>query len=98
MECSHVEGSDKLLRLTLDAGDKDASGAPRTRQVFSGIAASYAPENLTGTLCVLLANIAPRKISHFGVSEGMVLSASSADGVHCLLQLPDGAQPGSRIG
>ena len=97
VECRRVEGSDKLLLLTLDAGDKDASGAPRLRQVFSGIAASYAPENLTGKLCVLLANIPPRKMGSFGMSEGMVLSASGADGTPHLLQVPEGAQPGMRI-
>ena len=97
VECRRVEGSDKLLLLTLDAGDKDASGAPRLRQVFSGIAASYAPENLTGKLCVLLANIPPKKMGSFGMSEGMVLSASGADGAPHLLQVPEGAQPGMRI-
>ena len=97
VECRRVEGSDKLLLLTLDADDKDASGAPRLRQVFSGIAASYAPENLTGKLCVLLANIPPKKMGNFGMSEGMVLSASGADGAPHLLQVPEGAQPGMRI-
>ena len=97
VECCRVEGSNKLLLLTLDAGDKDANGAPRLRQVFSGIAASYAPENLTGTLCVLLANIPPKKMGSFGMSEGMVLSASGADDVPYLLQVPEGAQPGMRI-
>ncbi|MBR6976602.1 MAG: methionine--tRNA ligase, partial [Ottowia sp.] len=97
VECRRVEGSNKLLLLTLDAGDKDANGAPRLRQVFSGIAASYAPETLTGKLCVLLANIPPKKMGTFGMSEGMVLSASGADDVPYLLQVPEGAQPGMRI-
>ena len=97
VECSRVEGSNQLLRLTLDAGDKDASGAARLRQVFSGIAASYAPESITGKLCVLLANIPPKKMGSFGMSEGMVLSASGADDVPYLLQVPEGAQPGMRI-
>lgn len=97
VECSRVEGSRKLLLLTLDAGDTDASGAPRLRQVFSGIAASYAPEDLTGKLCVLLANIPPKKMGSFGMSEGMVLSASGEDGAPHLLQVPEGAQPGMRI-
>ena len=67
-----VEGSSKLLRLTLDAGEA------RHRNVFSGIAGSYAPEQLAGKLTVLVANLAPRKMK-FGVSEGMVLAASHAD-------------------
>ncbi len=96
VECSRVEGSDKLLRLVLDAGEKDASGAPHLRQVFSGIAAQYTPEELCGKLCVLLANIAARKM-RFGTSEGMVLCASGADDTPYLLQLPEGAQPGMRV-
>ncbi|MBZ8141252.1 methionine--tRNA ligase [Rubrivivax gelatinosus] len=89
-----VEGSSKLLRLTLDLGEG------RTRQVFSGIAAAYAPEQLAGKLTVVVANLAPRKMK-FGVSEGMVLAASHADekaqpGVFVLEPWP-GAQPGMRI-
>jgi len=89
-----VAGSHKLLRLTLDAGEG------RTRNVFSGIAAHYAPEQLVGLLTVLVANLAPRKMK-FGVSEGMVLAASHADeksqpGVFVLQPWP-GAVPGLRI-
>ncbi len=92
--CEAVEGSDKLLRLTLDVGEG------RHRQVFSGIKASYAPDDLTGKLTVLVANLAPRKM-RFGVSEGMVLAASHADekshpGIHILEPWP-GAEPGMRI-
>ncbi len=65
-----VEGSDKLLRLTLDCGES----APRT--VFAGIKGAYAPEQLVGRLTVMVANLAPRKMK-FGLSEGMVLAASS---------------------
>jgi methionyl-tRNA synthetase len=65
-----VEGSDKLLRLMLDAGEG------RERQVFSGIKAAYQPEQLVGRLAVLVANLKPRKMK-FGVSEGMVLASSS---------------------
>jgi methionyl-tRNA synthetase len=89
-----VDGSTKLLRLTLDAGEG------RTRNVFSGIASSYKPEDLEGKLTVLVANLAPRKMK-FGVSEGMVLAASDADekknpGIFVLAPFP-GAQPGMRI-
>ena len=89
-----VDGSTKLLRLTLDVGEG------RTRQVFSGIAAAYSPEQLVGRLTVVVANLAPRKMK-FGVSEGMVLAASHADegaqpGVFVLEPWP-GAQPGMRI-
>jgi methionyl-tRNA synthetase len=91
---SHVEGSDKLLKLTLDAGEG------RERTVFSGIKSAYRPEDLVGRLTVLVANLAPRKMK-FGVSEGMVLAASHADeksnpGIY-LLDPHAGAQPGMRV-
>ena len=98
--CQAVEGSTKLLQLTLDVGEKDENGAPKMRNVFSGIASMYKPEDLQGKLTVLVANLAPRKMK-FGVSEGMVLSASHADekavpGIYVLEPWP-GAQPGMRI-
>ena len=94
VECSAVEGSTKLLRLTLDVGEG------RSRNVFSGIASMYKPEQLVGQLTVLVANLAPRKMK-FGVSEGMVLAASHADekaepGIYILNPWP-GAKPGMRI-
>jgi methionyl-tRNA synthetase len=92
--CEHVDGSDKLLRLTLDVGEG------RTRNVFSGIKSAYQPEDLVGKLTVMVANLAPRKMK-FGVSEGMVLAASHADekaqpGIYVLEPWP-GAQPGMRV-
>jgi methionyl-tRNA synthetase len=98
--CAAVEGSTKLLRLTLDAGEQDATGAPKLRNVFSGIASMYQPEQLTGQLTVLVANLAPRKMK-FGISEGMVLAASHGDetanpGIYILNPWP-GALPGMRI-
>nr|WP_321301067.1 methionine--tRNA ligase [Alcaligenes faecalis] len=94
VSCEAVEGSDKLLRLSLDAGEG------RLRQVFSGIKSAYQPDDLIGQLTVLVANLAPRKM-RFGVSEGMVLAASHADdavdqGIYILEPFP-GAQPGMRI-
>jgi len=90
----YVEGSDKLLHLTLDAGEG------RHRSVFSGIKSAYKPESLVGKLTVLVANLAPRKM-RFGVSEGMVLAASHGDekqhpGIY-LLDPHTGAQPGMRV-
>jgi methionyl-tRNA synthetase len=94
INCEHVEGSDKLLRLTLDAGEG------RLRNVFSGIKSAYQPEQLIGKLTVLVANLAPRKMK-FGISEGMVLAASAADekanpGIY-ILEPWAGAEPGMRI-
>jgi methionyl-tRNA synthetase len=89
-----VEGSTKLLRLTLDAGEG------KLRNVLSGIASAYQPAQLIGKHTVLVANLAPRKMK-FGISEGMVLAASHADekahpGIYVLEPLP-GATPGLRI-
>ena len=86
----HVEGADKLLRLSLDLGPLG------TRQVFAGIKAAYAPETLVNRLTVCVANLAPRKMK-FGLSEGMVLAASDDRGGPFLLSPDAGAQPGMRI-
>ncbi|HYG45016.1 MAG TPA: methionine--tRNA ligase [Bordetella sp.] len=95
VDCQHVEGSTKLLQLTLDVGEG------RHRNVYSGIKSAYRPEDLVGKLTVVVANLAPRKMK-FGVSEGMVLAASHADeavdaGIYVLEPWP-GAQPGMRVG
>ncbi len=100
VNCEQVAGSDKLLRLTLDVGEFDATGAPRHRNVFSGIKSAYQPDDLIGKLTVVVANLAPRKMK-FGVSEGMVLAASHTDekahpGIHVLEPWP-GAAPGMRV-
>ena len=100
VNCEQVAGSDKLLRLTLDVGEFDAAGAPRHRNVFSGIKSAYQPADLIGKLTVVVANLAPRKMK-FGVSEGMVLAASHTDekahpGIHVLEPWP-GAAPGMRV-
>ena len=101
VNCEAVEGSTKLLRLTLDAGEgPDLEGRPVLRNVFSGIASMYKPEELVGQLTVLVANLAPRKMK-FGISEGMVMAASHGDGlanpgIYILNPWP-GAQPGMRI-
>ncbi|WP_345828243.1 methionine--tRNA ligase [Erwinia sp. HDF1-3R] len=85
-----VEGSDKLLRLTLDVGGE-------TRQVFSGIRAAYPdPEVLKGRLTVMVANLAPRKM-RFGLSEGMVMAAGPGGKDIFLLSPDSGAQPGMQV-
>jgi methionyl-tRNA synthetase len=100
VQCERVQGSSKLLRLMLDAGEQDDSGQPRLRQVFSGIASAYDPAQLQGRLTVLVANLAPRRMK-FGLSEGMVLAASAADtkaspGIF-VLNPDSGATPGMRV-
>jgi len=90
VNAEHVDGADKLLKLTLDLGDG------RARTVFAGIKAAYKPEDLVGRLTPIVANLAPRKM-RFGLSEGMVLAASG-DGPGIFLLAPDsGATPGMRV-
>lgn len=84
-----VEGSDKLLRLTLDLGGE-------TRNVFSGIKSAYDPKDLVGKLTVVVANLKPRKMK-FGMSEGMVLAAGPGDNEIYLLEPHTGAKPGQRV-
>ncbi len=88
-KAEHVEGADKLLRLTLDLGGEQ-------RTVFAGIKSAYRPEDLEGRLTVMVANLAPRKM-RFGVSEGMVLAAGPGGSELFLLSPDSGAQPGMRV-
>jgi methionyl-tRNA synthetase len=90
VNAEHVEGADKLLKLTLDIGEEN----PRT--VFAGIKSAYDPEKLKGRMTVMVANLAPRKMK-FGLSEGMVLAASGETPGLFILSPDDGAQPGMRI-
>ena len=89
VNAEHVEGADKLLKLTLDIGEG------RTRNVFAGIKSAYAPEKLIGRHTVMVANLAPRKMK-FGLSEGMVLAAGGDGGLY-ILSPDEGAQPGMRV-
>jgi methionyl-tRNA synthetase len=91
LECAFVDGSDKLLRFLLDAGELGQ------RQIFSGIRASYGePDKLVGRNVVFIANLAPRKM-RFGTSEGMILSAGFDGGGLSLLDVDAGAQPGMPV-
>ncbi len=94
VNATHVEGSDKLLQLTLDVGEGPL------RNVFSGIKSAYQPASLVGKYTVMVANLAPRKMK-FGVSDGMVLAAAHHDtkahpGIY-ILEPWDGAKPGMRV-
>ena len=93
VDAGHVEGAEKLIRLSLDIGEE------KPRQVFAGIKSAYDPAQLIGRLTVMVANLAPRKMK-FGLSEGMILAASDADGKTpgIFLLAPDaGACPGMRV-
>ena len=89
IKAEHIEGADKLLRLTLDIGEK-------TCNVFAGIKSAYQPEELEGKHTVMVANLAPRKMK-FGVSEGMVLAAGPGGKDLWILEPHQGAQPGMRV-
>ena len=90
VNAEHVEGAEKLLKLTLDIGEE------KLRQVFAGIKSAYDPATLVGRLTVMVANLAPRKMK-FGMSEGMVLAASDERGGPFILSPDAGAQPGMRV-
>jgi methionyl-tRNA synthetase len=93
VDAGHVEGAEKLIRLSLDIGEEEP------RQVFAGIKSAYDPALLIGRLTVMVANLAPRKMK-FGMSEGMIIAASDPDGKTpgIFLLAPDaGAQPGMRV-
>jgi len=90
LNAAFVDGSDKLLQLTLDLGTEQ-------RNVFSGIRSAYDPARLIGRQVVMIANLEPRKM-RFGVSQGMVLCASRDDGPEVFLLSPDaGAEPGMKV-
>ena len=87
-KAEHVDGADKLLKLTLDLGGE-------TRSVFAGIKAAYDAESLEGRLVIAVANLQARKM-RFGVSEGMVLAAGPGGKDIFLLSPDSGAEPGMR--
>lgn len=89
LQAEIVEGSDKLLQLTLDVGETES------RNVFSGIRSQYAPEDLKGKLVVMVANLAPRKM-RFGISNGMVLCAGNDQGLY-IISPESGAKPGDKV-
>ncbi|MFY8349666.1 methionine--tRNA ligase [Pseudoalteromonas sp. SSM20] len=88
-KAEHVEGAEKLLKLTLDLGGE-------TRQVFAGIKSAYQPEDIEGKLTVMVANLKPRKM-RFGMSEGMVLAAGPGGKEIYILNPDDGSEPGMRV-
>lgn len=89
IKAEHVEGAEKLLKFQLDIGGE-------TRQILSGIKAAYSPEELTGKLTVVVANLKPRKM-RFGMSEGMILAAGPGGKDLWILEPHSGAQPGMRV-
>lgn len=91
-----VEDSEKLLKLMVDLGEKDEAGAPKLRQILSGIAKAYAPEFLPGKQCVFIANLEPRMMMGLE-SNGMLLAPSNEQGVAVVLMPEKAVPPGSLI-
>ena len=90
IQAEQVPEANKLLKLTLSLGGNE------TRQVFAGIKAAYEPEQLTGRLVVMVANLQPRKM-RFGLSEGMVTAAGPGGADVFVLGVDEGALPGQRV-
>ncbi|HNY11771.1 MAG TPA: methionine--tRNA ligase [Candidatus Wallbacteria bacterium] len=86
IDAKDVEGADKLLQLTLEVGTT-------TKNVFAGIKKNYKKEDLVGKLVVVVNNLKPRKMK-FGMSEGMVLAASSGETLALLTPMADIASGG----
>ena len=89
LTCENVKKSEKLLKFTLD----DGTGTPR--QILSGIAKYYKPEELVGKTLVAVTNLAPRKMMG-QLSCGMLLSAERGDKLN-LVMLDDKVPAGSRL-
>ena len=88
VNAEHIDGADRLLKITVDLGTE-------TRTVFAGIRSDYAPEDLIGKQVVVVANLKPRKMK-FGMSEGMILAAAG-DGRPFVIGVDDGATAGMRV-
>jgi methionine--tRNA ligase beta chain len=84
-----VEGSEKLLRLSVDFGEENS------RQVLSGIAKYISPEELAGTICGFVTNLEPREI--MGMKSEAMIMAVSGDGFFSLLKLAENVPPGSIV-
>jgi methionyl-tRNA synthetase len=91
VSAERVEGSEKLLKLQIDLGEESA------RQILSGIAKHYAPDDLVGKNVVIIANIDPRTMMGHE-SRGMLLAAHGADEAPVLLLPAGDVPPGAKIG
>ena len=91
LACEKVPKKDKLLKLSIDLGE----GAPRT--IVSGVAKSYAPEELVGKNVAVVANLPPRDFGKGLVSHGMILFAGGGAREHTAVELPAEVAPGSKV-
>ncbi|MEI6494865.1 MAG: methionine--tRNA ligase subunit beta [bacterium] len=96
LEASPVEGSEKLLKLIIDAGDKDEAGAAISRQIVSGIAKYYTPEEMVGKQIVVVANLEPRSLMGLE-SNGMIIAAHGEDGSAVIVEPDKDVPAGSSL-
>jgi len=96
IKAERVEGSEKLLRLEVDLGERDAADLPTVRQVIAGVAKEYAPEQLIGRTIIVVANLQPRTLMKLE-SNGMLLAADAGDGKSVLLTTMEEVEPGAGI-
>jgi len=97
-----VEGSEKLLKLSVDFGPHSAEGSDGAkeekrdiRQVLSGIAKFISPEELAGTTCAFVTNLEPREI--MGLKSEAMIMAFSGEEFFSLLKIPNEVVPGSLV-
>ena len=90
ISAERVEGSEKLLKLQVDIAE------PTPRQILSGIAKWYTPEDLTGKSVVIIANLEPRMMMGME-SNGMLLAAHGEDGTPVIVQPVGDVPPGAKI-
>jgi methionine--tRNA ligase beta chain len=88
MSAERVEGSEKLLKLSVDIGEP--------RQILSGIAKTYAPEDLIGRMVVIIANLDARMMMGME-SQGMILAAHGENGDPIVLTVEGDVPPGAHI-
>ncbi len=90
VSAERVEGSEKLLKLQVDIAE------PEPRQILSGIAKAYAPEDIVGKSVVIIANLEPRMMMG-EESNGMLLAAHGVDGSPVLFFPASDVPPGAKI-
>ena len=96
LEASRIEGSEKLLKLSVDAGDKDSTGLSISRQVIAGIGRAYEPEALVGKEIIIIKNLEPRMMMG-QESQGMLLAATNSEGLPVILIPEREVEPGAKI-
>lgn len=96
LRAERVEGSEKLLRMDVDLGEKSETGESKPRQILAGIGKTYEPDAMVGREIIVVANLEPRKLMGLE-SQGMLLAASTGDGNPVILTVEREVEPGVLI-